>query len=164
MLGLKLKHVSKSGHFFLGFAECTRTWHFTYICRENNVCTRVANCLCAHDRLILVLIDKHENNTRKSISNGNIFRVTGLLCGEFTGPGEFPTQRPVTRNIDVFFDLRLINGWVYNREAGDLRRHRGHYDVSVMISIQTTIFAHWRRVSPARFISCRWRHNRLFMT
>ena len=37
-------------------------------------------------------------------SNGNIFRVTGHLCGEFTGTGE---QRPVTRNFDVFFDLRL---------------------------------------------------------
>ena len=37
----------------------------------------------------------------------NIFRVTGPLCGEFTGPGEFPTQRPVTRTFDVFFDLRL---------------------------------------------------------
>ena len=40
-------------------------------------------------------------------SNGNIFRVTGPLCGEFTGPGEFPTQRPVTRSFDVFFYLRL---------------------------------------------------------
>ena len=38
--------------------------------------------------------------------NGNIFRVTGLLHGEFTGPGEFPAQRPVTRSFDVFFDLR----------------------------------------------------------
>ena len=38
-------------------------------------------------------------------SNGNIFRVTGHLCGEFTG-GEFPAQRPVTRSFDVFFDLR----------------------------------------------------------
>ena len=27
-----------------------------------------------------------------------------------------------------------INGWVNNREAGDLRRHRAHYDVSVMKS------------------------------
>ena len=34
-------------------------------------------------------------------SNGNIFRVTGLLCGEFHA------QRPVTRSFDVFFDLRL---------------------------------------------------------
>ena len=37
-------------------------------------------------------------------SNGDIFRVTGPLCGEF----EFPAQRPVTRSFDVFFDLRLI--------------------------------------------------------
>ena len=59
-------------------------------------------------------------------SNGNIFRVTGHLCGEFTGPGEFPAQRPVTRSFDVFFDLRL------NKLAGDWRRHRGHYDVNVM--------------------------------
>ena len=26
-----------------------------------------------------------------------------------------------------------INGWVNNREAGDLRRHRAHYDVIVLI-------------------------------
>ena len=39
-------------------------------------------------------------------SNGNIFRVTGHLRGEFTGPGEFPAQRPVTRSFDVFFDRR----------------------------------------------------------
>ena len=40
-------------------------------------------------------------------SNGNICRITGLLCGEFTGPGEFPAQRPVTWSFDVFFHLRL---------------------------------------------------------
>ena len=40
-------------------------------------------------------------------SNGTIFRVTGPLCGDFTGPGEFPAQWPVTRSFDVFFDLRL---------------------------------------------------------
>ena len=39
-------------------------------------------------------------------SKGNIFRVTGTLCGEFTGPGEFPTQRPVTRSFDVYLNLR----------------------------------------------------------
>ena len=33
-------------------------------------------------------------------SNGNIFRVTGYLCGEY------PKQKPVTRSFDVFFDLR----------------------------------------------------------
>ena len=29
-----------------------------------------------------------------------------------------------------------LNGWANNGEAGDLRRHRAHYDVSVMCSIQ----------------------------
>ena len=39
-------------------------------------------------------------------SNGNIFRVTGPLCGEFTCPRWIPhTHRPVTRSFDV--DLRL---------------------------------------------------------
>ena len=41
-------------------------------------------------------------------SNGNIFRVTGPLCGEFTGDRCIPPQGPVTRSFDVFFDLRLI--------------------------------------------------------
>ena len=26
----------------------------------------------------------------------------------------------------------LLNGWVNNRKAGDLRRHRAHYDVILM--------------------------------
>ena len=32
-----------------------------------------------------------------------------------------------------------INDWVSNREAGDLRRHRAHYDVTVMILIRQLI-------------------------
>ena len=63
-------------------------------------------------------------------SNGNIFRVTGPLCGEFTGPGEFPTQRPVTRSFDVFFDLRLNKrlskqpgGWWFETPSWSLWRH-----------------------------------------
>ena len=45
----------------------------------------------------------------KPIDNVVMFHddVNGPLCGEFTGPGEFPTQRPVTRSFDVFFDLHL---------------------------------------------------------
>ena len=40
-------------------------------------------------------------------SDGNIFGVTGHLCGEFAGHGEFLAQRPVTQCFDVFFNLRL---------------------------------------------------------
>ena len=44
------------------------------------------------------------------------------------------SQRPVTRSFDVFFDLYWINGWVNNREVGDLRCHRAHYDVTIMVT------------------------------
>ena len=65
-------------------------------------------------------------------SNGNIFRVTCHLCGEFTGfPGEFPAQRLVTRNFDAFFDLRpnmLLSkqswGWWFETPSRPLWRHR----------------------------------------
>ena len=64
-------------------------------------------------------------------SNGNIFRVTGLLCGEFTGPGEFPAQRPVARSFDVFFDLRPNKrlskqpwGWWFETPSWSLWRQR----------------------------------------
>ena len=47
--------------------------------------------------------------------------------------GEFSTQRPVARNFDVFFDLRLNKRFSkHNRDAGDFRRHGAHYDVIVM--------------------------------
>ena len=61
----------------------------------------------------------------------NNFPVTGNLWGELSG--QFPAQRPVTGNFDAFFDLRRnIIGWVNNDKAGDLRRNRAHYDVTVM--------------------------------
>ena len=63
-------------------------------------------------------------------SNGIIFRVAGPLCGEFTGPGEFPTQKPVTRSFDVLFDLRLNKrlskqpwGWWFKTPPWSLWRH-----------------------------------------
>ena len=63
-------------------------------------------------------------------SNGNILRVTGPLCGKFTGPGEFPTQRPVMRSFDVFFDLRLNKrlskqpwGWWFETPSWSSWRH-----------------------------------------
>ena len=79
-------------------------------------------------------------------SNGNIFRVTDPLCGEFTGPDEFPAQRPVTRSFDVFFDLRLNKrlskqpwGWWFETPVWSLWRHRNGYawQESVIIKCKT---------------------------
>ena len=86
-------------------------------------------------------------------SNGNIFRVTGHLCGEFTGPGEFPAQRPVTRSFVFSLICTRINGWVNNGEAGDLRRRRAHYDIILMICMCSVPgprpheLTHWGRVT-----------------
>ena len=37
----------------------------------------------------------------------------------------------------------LINGWVNNREAGDLRRHLAHYDVIVMCTVTIYMYLQW---------------------
>ena len=45
---------------------------------------------------------------------------------------ECPAQRPVTRSFGVFMMCAWTNSWVNNRDAGDLRRHRARYGVTVM--------------------------------
>ena len=65
-------------------------------------------------------------------SNGNVFRVISPLYGEFTGTSEVPSQRPVTRSFDVFFDLnkQLSKpwwGWWFETPWRSLWRH---YNVS----------------------------------
>ena len=59
--------------------------------------------------------------------------LLAICAGNSPVPGEFPAQRPVTRSFYVFFNLRLNKRLSNNREAGDLRRHRGHFDVIVML-------------------------------
>ena len=98
-------------------------------------------------------------------SNGNIFRVTGPLCGKFTGPGELPTQRPVTRSFDVFFDLRLNKrlskqprGWWFETLSLSLWRHRN-------VTRYFHAIHHIRNNTFKQFVNCnksltlKWRHN-----
>ena len=79
-----------------------------------------------------------------------IFRVTAPLCGDFPRyrpfvwgfhhppppppPTPHPTPPhphwPVTRRFDVFY--LYMNQQMSNGDAGDLRHHRAHYDVTVI--------------------------------
>ena len=70
-------------------------------------------------------------------SNGNIFRVTDHLCGEFTGQWWIPRTHKGQWRWALMFSLicAWMNGWVNYRAADDLRRHRTHYDVTVMYVI-----------------------------
>ena len=60
--------------------------------------------------------------------------LLAICAGNSPVPGEFPTQRPVTRSFDVFFDLRLnkrLNkqwwGWWFETLSLPLWRHRNDY-------------------------------------
>ena len=65
-------------------------------------------------------------------SNGNISRVTGPLWGKPPVSVGSPSQRPVTRSFDIFFDLYLNNRLSKIGDAGDLRRNSAHSDATVM--------------------------------
>ena len=76
---------------------------------------------------VTMTISSASINNMMTSSNGNIFRITGHLCGEFTG------HKDQWRGALMFSLIcTRINGWVNNREAGDLRRYHAHYDVIVM--------------------------------
>ena len=82
-----------------------------------------------------------------SSNNGNIFRVTGPLCGEFTGHRWISLTKPSDAELWCFlWSAPWINGWVNNGEAGDLRPHRAHYDVTVM----HVLFLLWKTTSLDR--------------
>ena len=63
-------------------------------------------------------------------SNGNIFRVTGPLCGEFTGHRWIPLTKASDAEFDIFFDLHLnkplseqSRGWWFETPSRSLWRH-----------------------------------------
>ena len=66
-------------------------------------------------------------------SNGNIFRITGHLCvGNSPITGEFPHKGQWHWPLMFTLICVWINGWVNNRDTGDLRYHCAHYVVTVM--------------------------------
>ena len=81
-------------------------------------------CMVEFETSLLISYSVLVHNMMTS-SNGNFFRVTGYLWGEF------PTQRPVTRSFDVYFDLRpdkrlskQLWGWWFETLSHSLWRHR----------------------------------------
>ena len=79
------------------------------------------------------------------------FRVTGHLCGEFTGHRWIPRTKPVTRCFDAFFDLRLNKrlskqswGWWFETPSCSLWRHRNE---SYVIDFGMMIWLTWYQLS-----------------
>ena len=59
--------------------------------------------------------------------------LLALCVGNSPVTGEFPTQRPVKWNFDVFFDLGLNNQLSKESWGWWFWRYGTHYDVIVMI-------------------------------
>ena len=72
-------------------------------------------------------------------SNGNIFRVTGPLRGESTDHRWVLTQPSDAELWCFLWSASEYPDWANNRDAGDLRRHRALYEVTVMIIVKERI-------------------------
>ena len=70
-----------------------------------------------------------------TLSNGNIFRVTGPLWGESAVTGGFPHKGQWRRVLVGFFHLRVNKPWANNC---DLKHRRAHCDVTVMFMRNAT--------------------------
>ena len=75
--------------------------------------------------------------------------LLALCTGNSPITGKFHAKRPVTRSFGVFW-CAWINGWVNSHEAGDLRRHCAHYDVTVMNHIADAPSVFYMRSQPSR--------------
>ena len=118
---------------------------------------RFAVCVCAHfvDRYSFALLITarvtslargHHVDAMMTSWNGNIFRVTGHLGGELNGPRWIPSTKAGDAELWMFSLICVwINGRVNNREAGDLRHHRAHYDLIVMATLNKMALCSLRR-------------------
>ena len=79
------------------------------------------------------------------------------------GNSPVPQTKATDAELWFFFICVWINGWVNNREAGDLRRYRAHYDVIVKSRIICRTF-NFMSCTRQCFVnaysySLQWRHN-----
>ena len=102
--------------------------------------------------IIIYLLYRRENifHNRKIGSSGwegrfswwrhQMETFSALLAGNSTVTGEFP-YKDQWRGALVFPPIcAWTHVWLNNRDAGDLRRHRAHHDVTVMSKAETFVF------------------------
>ena len=68
--------------------------------------------------------------------------LLAICAGNSPVPGEFPTQRPVTRSFDVYFDLRPNKqslGWWFETLSPPLWRHRNGFRQKCRTGAWTTV-------------------------
>ena len=95
-------------------------WDYCILASEN--CAAACSHICL---LPIIAWWRHQMETFSAL--------LALCAGNSQVTGEFPSHKGQWRRALMFSLIcAWMNGWVNNREAGDLRRHRAHYDVTVM--------------------------------
>ena len=132
--GAKWVALTLMWHHSCGLVNCIIGYHAKAISRSNN------------SALFTPLggIDLAKSLWRHQLQ---LFSALLALCvGNSPVTGEFPSQRPVTRSFDIFFDLRLNKqlskqswGWWFKTPSRSLWRHR-----NVLVYFQNS---DWRVVS-----------------
>ena len=89
-------------------------------------------------------------------SNGNNFRVTGLCAGNSPVPVNSPHKGQWRGALMFSVICAWINDRVTNREAGDLRRRHGHYDVNVMQCVSCEKGLMWYHPESPGALLTRW--------
>ena len=106
--------------------------------------TYMSGCCCSQPSAIIYICMIYEcvlmwPDDHDDVIKWKPFRVTGPLCGEFTGPRWIPRTKASDAELWCFlWCAPWINGWVNNREAADSSRLRDHSDVIVMIVFDMT--------------------------
>ena len=103
----------------------------------------IINKLCAV-KWLAGCVAISSSSTHDDVINGNIFRVTGHLCGEFTGARWIPRTKTSDEELWCFFDLSLNKrlskqswGWWFETPQGPLWRHsNGNLDWVVRLHLE----------------------------
>ena len=130
------------------WVSCTLLWTYMFavISRINKWFVLYVTDLLYRSVLLLCNILTASHNSKNILLSHQMetfSALLGLCAGNSPITGVFPSQRPVTQSLD-FFIWAWKNGWVNIRNAGDLRHHRAHYDVTVMniLQIYIMVLAH----------------------
>ena len=133
--------TSGKWHWSIYRTSCKCHWSIYRTSRKRRETLRVVHVLSTTYGVHPGVIVAATTEPMMTSLNGNISRVTmqrllALCAGNSPVTGESPPPPPpphTQRGPLVFFASK--NDWANNRGASNLRRHRAHYDVTVMVIV-----------------------------
>ena len=112
---------------------------------------------------IMNIYPSFENRTSKQVTDTQWWRhqmetfsaLLAICARNHWSPVNSPHKGQWREALMFSLIYTRINGWVNNSEAGDLRRHRAHYAVTVMLAVQyVQIIMHMVREITNDHIKC----------